>query len=398
MNSKAIIAIAVVAVVAIAGVSAFVLLGDKKDSAEYDGSAFNVISRVNSEGSGLYVDKEYVDTTGDMPVRKDTDTPFFGTNYTLSEANKDAWGGLIFGDPGASSIQHTQLASIAQKVGLKFTQYLDGTTTEADTLYYITNLSNKGLVETNDKINGGILWEPQFQRIITELSTKYTTLALTNDVFKGHTCCIVAANHNWLGENSDNTVKFLAGYAQAVKFINDAKAAGSGDNYDWLVSFAMTTTTGLSEAEVKAALSNITYLVADDTSGSLSGLEKDISSLASDLKDLGLITSKKFENADKFSEAFVDDSYLKDALDNKAKTTGTGTVKVAVISGDIHQLAIHVAKEKGYFSQYGLTVDLATGANGGEIANMLLSKDVNIGFLGAPPATLNTINGDHILV
>ena len=167
MNSKAIIAIAVVAVVAIAGVSAFVLLGDKKDSAEYDGSAFNVISRVNSEGSGLYVDKEYVDTTGDMPVRKYTDTPFFGTNYTLSEANKDAWGGLIFGDPGASSIQHTQLASIAQKVGLKFTQYLDGTTTEADTLYYITNLSNKGLVETNDKINGGILWEPQFQRIIT---------------------------------------------------------------------------------------------------------------------------------------------------------------------------------------------------------------------------------------
>ena len=111
-----------------------------------------------------------------------------------------------------------------------------------------------------------------------------------------------------------------------------------------------------------------------------------------------MITSKKFENADKFSEAFVDDSYLKDALDNKAKTTGTGTVKVAVISGDIHQLAIHVAKEKGYFSQYGLTVDLATGANGGEIANMLLSKDVNIGFLGAPPATLNTINGDHILV
>ena len=94
----------------------------------------------------------------------------------------------------------------------------------------------------------------------------------------------------------------------------------------------------------------------------------------------------------------VDDSYLKDAMAGKASKEGSVSVKVAVISGDIHQLAIHVAKEKGYFTEYGVSINISTGSNGNEVADLLLSKDVNIGFLGAPPATLKTINGDHILI
>ena len=70
----------------------------------------------------------------------------------------------------------------------------------------------------------------------------------------------------------------------------------------------------------------------------------------------------------------------------------------AVIQGDIHQLAIHVAKEKGYFTEYGLTINLSMGSSGGDIVTLLTSKDVQIGFLGAPPATLKTINSDCIVV
>ncbi|MBP5734656.1 MAG: hypothetical protein J6W53_02410, partial [Candidatus Methanomethylophilaceae archaeon] len=111
MDSKVIIAIAVVAVVAVAGTATFFLLNNDKDSVDYDGSAFNVISRVNSEGSGLYVKNDVADTSGTMPVNAANGKPFFGDGFTLSEANKEAWGGLVFGDPGASSIQHTQLAT-----------------------------------------------------------------------------------------------------------------------------------------------------------------------------------------------------------------------------------------------------------------------------------------------
>ena len=169
MDNKVIIAIAVVAVLAIAGTATYFVLSNDKDEASYDSSAFNIISRVNSEGSGLYIKSSVADTSGAVPVRISNSTPFFGDGFTLSEANKAAWGGLILGDPGVSSIQHTQLASIAAAVGLKFVQY----TTEVgavqnDTLYYVTNLANYQTITGDPTINAGIIWEPQFQRAIQE--------------------------------------------------------------------------------------------------------------------------------------------------------------------------------------------------------------------------------------
>jgi len=397
MNTK-IIAIVIVAVLAIAGVTTAIILMQPKDTVSYDSSAFNVVSRVNSEGSGFYISKEIADTSGTMPKRISNNVAFFGDGWTLSTANKDAWGGLILGDPGNQSIQHIQLATVASSVGLKFAQYTEGGALSNDTLYYVTNLNNFGTITADTHIQGGIVWEPQFQRVIQEASATYTTLALTNDVFTGHACCIVAANHNWLGENSADMVKFLAAYTKAVDYINAAKADKTSEAYADVKAIAKEKTTGLTDAEVDDALATITYLYADDSNGSLSGLTKNIEDLAKDLNDMGFISSKNFKDAGKVAKAMVDDKYLKDAVAGKASKEGTATLKVAVINGDIHQLAIHVAIAKGYFAEYGLTISLSTGGSGGDIATLLTSKDVQIGFLGAPPATLKTINSDCIVV
>ena len=396
MNSK-IIAIIVVALVAVAGAATAVILMQPKETVSYDASAFNIVSRVNSEGSGLYVDSDIADTSGDMPVRKSNNVPFFGENYTYTTANKDAWGGLIFGDPGNQSIQHVQLATIASGVGLKFAQYTEGSALNTDTLYYVTNLSNYGVITADTHIQGGIVWEPQFERVIQE-SGKFVELALTNDVFEGHACCVIAANHAWLGDNSGSMVKFLAAYMKAVDFINNAKKDKTSTAYSELVEIAKNSTQGLTTAEVEDSLETITYLYADDAEGSLGGLTTNVADLANGLKDLGLITSKKFSSGEKVAKALVDDKYLKDAVAGKASKEGTATLNVAVIQGDIHQLAIHVAKEKGYFTEYGLTINLSMGSSGGDIVTLLTSKDVQIGFLGAPPATLKTINSDCIVV
>ena len=396
MNMK-IVAIAIVAVVAIAGVTTAVILMQPKDTVSYDASSFNVVSRVNSEGSGLYIKDTVADTTGAMPINKNNSVAFFGDGFSLSEANKDAWAGLIMGDPGSQSIQHIQLATIASSVGLKFAQYVEGTEVKTDTLYYITNLNNFGTITADTHIQGGIVWEPQFQRVIQE-DARYVTLALTNDVFTGHACCIIAANHNWLNDNSSDMVKFLAAYMKAVDYINEAKKNPAGEAYADVKAIAIAKTTGLTGAEVDAALATITYLYADDDKGSLSDLKDNISDLASSLDDLGFITSGKFKDSKKLANAFVDDSYLKDAVAGKASKEGKATIKVAVINGDIHQLAIHVAMEKGYFDEYGVTVQLSTGGSGGDIATLLTSKDVQVGFLGAPPATLKTINSECIVV
>ena len=116
MNTK-IVAIAVIAVVAVAGVATAIILMQPKDTVSYDSSAFNVVSRVNSEGSGFYIDKTVADTSGLMPKRISNNVDFFGDGWTLSSANKDAWAGLIMGDPGNQSIQHIQLATVASSVG-----------------------------------------------------------------------------------------------------------------------------------------------------------------------------------------------------------------------------------------------------------------------------------------
>jgi len=397
MNTK-IIAIAIVAVLAIAGVTTAIILTQPKDSASYDAAAYQLVGRVNSEGSGLFINEDLVKTVDGMPVNKINNVPFFGTGYTYTSANKDAWGGLVFGDPGEKTIQHVQLNTIAAGLGLKFARFVAGQATSSDTLYYVPGLGNAGVMLQSEDINGGIIWEPQFEIVIESVSKNYTTLALTNNIFKDHTCCVIAANYNWLNENPAVAVKFLAGYIKAVDYINDTKAAG-GAQYDALVESLINLPLGWTDSVVRNSLEKITYLYADDENGSLSELIKDMKKLADDVNALGLITTTKFNDSDKFSKAFVNDSYMKDAVAGKASKTGTDSVTVAVINGDIHQLAIQIAIDKEYFAEYGLTVTLnKTPTNGQNVSDLLVSGDAKIGFLGAPPATLNTINGDHILV
>lgn len=400
---KKIWAIAIVAVLIVAGAATYVVVSsDDDDDVSYDSGATNIIARVNSEGSGLFI-KSSLLTSADIPTRASNGVQFFDSDFKITSANAAAWGGLVFGDPGASSIQHTQLASIAAAAGLSFKQYTTSTSVISNnTLYYHTNLSNYGVITTATDIDGGIIWEPQYQRVIQE-DIRYTTLALTNNLFPDHTCCVIAGNHNWLENNSDTAARFLAGYVDGVNFLTSALADKTSDDYAWLVDFAKKNMASgtLTEAEVIAAFGNITYLYADSIDGSLNKLTDDIASLATSLSDLGLITSSKFstDDAQAFSEAFVDDSYLKNAVSKDFDTSSSRSVTVAVINGDIHQIAIQLAVEKKFFDTYNISVTLNSSASsGGDIATLLTSGDTNIGFLGAPPATTYAINGEHILV
>ena len=398
MDNK-IIAIIVVALLAIGGVVTYVVVngGDKGGSTDvtYDASAYNLIARVNSEGSGLFIESELLQDGKMIPTRAINGVPFYADDFTISKENKAAWGGLVFSDPGPNSIQHTQLIAIANELGLEPAQYQYGQTTDVNKLYYFTGLSNYGMISQNNEIQGGIIWEPQFQRVIQEDSDRFVLLALTNDLFPEHTCCVIASNHNWLVKNEDTAVRFLAGYIEGVDFIVNAVKSG-GDDYNKLIEIAKSTTQGLTDDEIKSALNDIEYLYADDDKGQLNKLTSDVSELATELSDLGIIPKAKLKDADKLAKAFVDDKYLKKAVAGVEGQTETKTISVAVITGDIHQLAIHVAIHQEYFKNYGIEISLTPGASGGDVATVLLSNDVQIGFLGAPPATINTVNGEHI--
>lgn len=79
-----------------------------------------------------------------------------------------------------------------------------------------------------------------------------------------------------------------------------------------------------------------------------------------------------------------------------------GVIRVAYLNGDIHQVAYFVAQsaEAGggtsFFDQYDVKVKNAAGApyaNGGAVMTAFEAKDVDIGYLGAPPAIQGHVNG-----
>ncbi len=224
----------------------------------------------------------------------------------------------------------------------------------------------------------------------------YISLGLTNNFFPDHTCCVIAANYSYLQNNTTDAEKFLVGYYEAVQLVHSALNDTSSDEYKWLVSFSQKKVPGLTEQEIKDALSDITYLYADSMDGGLSGLNSSIEELVGGLDDVGAL-QKTVTSAKEFANNFVDETYMKAALANsESLKDGTATVKVAVISGDIHQIAVHVGIEKGTFSKYGVTVEISNATNGGGIATSLINGDAQLGFLGAPPATINMINFGYI--
>ena len=224
----------------------------------------------------------------------------------------------------------------------------------------------------------------------------YVSLGLTNNFFPDHTCCVIATNYSYLENNSRGVEKFLAGYHDAVIFVDQAIKNPTSDDYKWLIEFSKKKVPGLSEQEVKDALSNISYLYADGNDGNLSTLKSDVQSLITGLKDVGALTKEVTDPA-KFSDNYVNDTYMKEAIQNKESLkSGTASMKVSVISGDIHQIAIHVGIEKGMFREFGVSIEISNATNGGGVATSLINGDAQIGFLGAPPATINMINFGYI--
>lgn len=382
---KKMIAVAVVAVLVIAAVGAFLVINKESDDSEVTAKA---VARVNTDGSGLYLKAEY------------NPADFYKLENGKYTFVKEAWGGKVFGTPGTSSIQHVQLNDIATSMGLKFEKY--ESTKNSDTLYFIDTITNADAAvnKSSALIDGGILWEPQYSMIVSD--SKYQPLLLTNDIFPGHTCCIIAGSNNFMENDSEAAVAFLAAYIDATNFIVKAIADPTSDDYKTLIDVCIKYTGGLTEAQIKDALSHVVYKFSDDNrTGSLSDLKTDIADLEAALDASGSITRPitdlGFKDSKEFADKIVDDSFLSKAVNGEAKKLDSKkTISVAAISGDVHQIGLRVATDLGFFEDYNIQVEYKGLANGGAVAVDLLNGHSDFGFLGAPPFTSNNVNGGYI--
>ena len=409
MNTK-IVAVALVAILVVAGVAVFFLMGGKGGSTS-DEKGLSIVGRVNSEGSGIILDPE----ENEDDYITVTDEPLLGsyTIYNKSEGkyynlHANGWGGKIFATPGTATIQHVQLATLAAGMGLNFAMYTEGSTPKADTLYYVPSIASFAdfvNAQKNTDLAGFIIWEAQYSVGVVE---GYKGLVTTNSLFEDHTCCIIGASNKYLKNNEDAFVTFLSVYANAVDKINGALANKASTEYNDLVNIAMNRVTmpdSMTEAEkreaIESALDNVTYVYADDYAGSLDDLEEDIASLAQNLYDVGAIekTAKSlgFKDYEAMADKFVDDKYITEALQIDAgKLSAKATVNVAAIKGDIHQIALWYAKDTGMFDAMNLNVVISQQVNGPGVYTQLANGESDIGFLGAPPMTIRSVNGEQI--
>ena len=102
-----------------------------------------------------------------------------------------------------------------------------------------------------------------------------------------------------------------------------------------------------------------------------------------------------FSSLHEFAQRYVNDGYLAQAMELEIPESGysKANVTVGVISGDIHQIAIHLGMDLGIFDKYGINITVNSAANGGGVATSLQNGEADFGFVGAPPMTIAVING-----
>lgn len=409
MDTK-ILAVAVVAIIAVAAVGTYIVISNN------DPVDMSIVGRVNTDGSGIIINAdENVDNYVSIDKSEDEPSePHLGTAGKWVILHKEGWAGKVFTDPGAATIQHVQLSTIASEMGLKFVQYTNTTKISDDTLYYYPGVPSyeKYVSEynTNDKISGGIFWEPQ-SSIAVISGCKMMTV--TNDLFPGHTCCTIAGQTSYMQSHQDETVRFLAAYIKSVNQMVKAIDDGSGEAYDKVIKLASEKVSMLQgftdEQKKEAVLSAFEYVVykyADTTNADvedpLADLKKDVADMAGEFKDGNLVRNSYsdlgFKSNQELADKFVDSSYMKQAMTYEKKDSyeSVSSIKVSVIGGDIHQLAIHYAIEMGIFEEYGLNITLSVQSNGLGIYTSLKNNDSQLGFIGAPPMIINSMNDKAI--
>ncbi|MCQ2056360.1 MAG: ABC transporter substrate-binding protein [archaeon] len=336
-----------------------------------------VISRVNTEGSGIFGD----------------DSSMVNNTKPLS-INAEKWKGKVVGTPGFASIQDVIIKEQIKNAGLKWEQYQEGRPVDPEKV----SIWPCGFTTMKDnfvsgKIQAGIVWEP-FYSEFTKLQGCYG-LCTTGELqgYENHACCVISVNSNYLNDHRWEVINFLAGYVKAVDWMNNSM--NSPEAHAEIVKIAMKNcSNSVSEDTISDALKNVRYVY------NLDNFVDEYASLINNMMNAGQIKSSILnpESINQFAKNHVDSRPLDAAVkllkegQNKNQSDTLTEVKVACLPADIHQLALHVAIEKGFFKERGISISLNICPLGPNVLTAIIGGESDIGFAGAPPTVVNTVN------
>lgn len=379
MLSKNMIVVAVIAVLVIASVGVILLIETEDREPQ-----INILAQVNSEGSAIFI----------------------GSGI----GGVEDFGGKVFATPGTASIQHMMLMNyILDETEYEF-RAAPGTGVEkkSDTVYW-TAIAPVNMKESLSQglIDGGIAWEPFNSQIVAEVAGAQI-YKWSDELVEAHPCCVLAVNSEYEQKNPEVVQKFVAAHVVATQWIIDTLKDSESANYSHMLNisakFAFGDATPENRNIANESLSHVTfdYKIDDAWKNALEEVVDTYTRLGlfeRDPEALGYASNKDF----------VDDIVNTTYLDNAANVPTVDEdddlidVRVGWLVGDIHQLARLVAMDKdigaglGFgdrtiFEAFGLNIKGATYANGGYVMDAFFADDIDIGYLGAPPAILRTVN------
>jgi ABC-type nitrate/sulfonate/bicarbonate transport system substrate-binding protein len=259
------------------------------------------------------------------------------------------------------------------------------------------------------KIDGGVSWEPFCSDSI--IAGTGHAIINSSQIWPNHPCCVIVVDNNYLLNNPDTIEAMLKAHIEANRWIANAianKNTTEGQaNYTLLLNLGASFSNRTTEV-VAASLQNmkLTYNITNQALGYFEQFTD--SYIESGLIKNESLSNRGFSSVDAFINDFVNTSYLEAADSVQPVDPGTPlkTVRVGYLNGDLHQFSRVVAESnltlgtgKSLFETYGIQTEIPSGmpaagfAVGGAVMNAFaIGDNIDVGYLGAPPAILNQMN------
>ena len=227
------------------------------------------------------------------------------------------------------------------------------------------------------EIDGFIAWEPYPARAHVD---GYTVLVTSKEIWAHHPCCVVAGSERFLQENRDIVLAVLAAHVKATTFIqeNPEEAVRIGEEF-----------TGMSKDTVKKAMETIEFVYEPNYEG--------IKEYLQSLLEMEYVSSDDVGEVHTFLGEFINTDLIKEAVKFSCAPLNK-SVRIGYLRADLHQLALFVALDQGYFEEVGLTVELFVFSAGPEEMDAFGAGDIDMGYLGIAPATTKRLNLDIPIV
>lgn len=263
------------------------------------------------------------------------------------------------------------------------------------------NLQKEALIA--GQIDGAITWEPFASDAV--LSGSATIFKWSDDIWEDHPCCVVAVDNGFLENNRDLALRTLKAHMVATEWIVDTIADPDGDNYTKLLQIGAEFSQR-STAVVNSSVSNIvfTYNITESFEDWMEVITQKYIDL--DLIQGSALGTQGYADVEDFVSNYFNSSLLEEAMDIEPSSTilnAGNPVQLGYLIGDLHQFARAIANNdtlwgegKDLFEVYGVATETSVGGpyvNGGAVMNAFAAGNVDIGYMGSPPAILNHLNG-----